>query len=312
MSLPLVSEPIGYFPFMRLPREIRDIVYEELLVTSCTQPGVPKKSLNSQFYAAPFARVLEASRTIYTEAIGILYAHNIFSTLNIRANDNIVCFLDKSFIGKPSTRGYSAGHTIEPDWSKIWENCHQAVSDDVAKIYDEDARNLPEWLFGELSDADFQREIINANGRAHLRHVWHYGLGGDQIDLPPFLRQIGPLNAARIESIQICFRDLERTRCQFPFFAEVLKQHVRSLKKLKIDFNTRELKFKKKLEFLTYILDALFADLRQLFKDLPRLESLELRDHGREVKNLSEAFMEERRTGNLADIRNVLLSGYSA
>ena len=79
-----------------------------------------------------------------------------------------------------------------------------------------------------------------------------------------------------------------------------------------IDFNTRELKFKKKLEFLTYILDALFADLRQLFKDLPRLESLELRDHGREVKNLSEAFMEERRTGNLADIRNVLLSGYSA
>ena len=230
----LASTTLAIWIHSDFDTEIRDIVYEELLVTSCTQPGVPKKSLNSQFYAAPFARVLEASRTIYTEAIGILYAHNIFSTLNIRANDNIVCFLDKSFIGKPSTRGYSAGHTIEPDWSKIWENCHQAVSDDVAKIYDEDARNLPEWLFGELSDADFQREIINANGRAHLRHVWHYGLGGDQIDLPPFLRQIGPLNAARIESIQICFRDLERTRCQFPFFAEVLKQHVRSLKKLKI------------------------------------------------------------------------------
>ncbi len=55
---------------------------------------------------------------------------------------------------------------------------------------------------------------------------------GEAFDFPRFLRQIGPLNAANIRNLQLTFGDLPRAADHLPLYAEVLKQHVFSLREL--------------------------------------------------------------------------------
>ncbi|KAL8907067.1 MAG: hypothetical protein Q9171_006014 [Xanthocarpia ochracea] len=82
------------FPFMRLPPEVRTMVYDEVLVAS------PSISIMSQYlrlpvhmgYSPPTTELLRASKTLYHEAIPIFYGHNTFDFEDLDALDG---FLNK-------------------------------------------------------------------------------------------------------------------------------------------------------------------------------------------------------------------------
>ncbi|KAI4266962.1 MAG: hypothetical protein L6R38_008456 [Xanthoria sp. 2 TBL-2021] len=78
----------GVFPFLRLPQELRQMVYELALVSECIQPRIAdsfQKSRYPELYidyeSISAVTLLCTSKQIYYEANIFLYSHNMFTTL---------------------------------------------------------------------------------------------------------------------------------------------------------------------------------------------------------------------------------------
>lgn len=253
------GERVGTFPFMLLPlgklflkpkfnfvskilkleerpanitKEVRRMIYKNLLITSCTQPGVPRKlrfdskDNGPQHDELPCIQILRASKTINIEATTILYAYNTFTTLFVKGNDQIYDFLE-AYGGPPMD--------FPPGWNPYWDAAMSGVVYAVARIFEPDIQKLPVWLFGSTDTEDRilqdTENWVNNSSYKDSEYSCDFYEGG-AFDFPRFLRQIGPSNAAEIRNVQLTFGDLPRAADHLPLYAEILTQHVTSLQKL--------------------------------------------------------------------------------
>lgn len=214
--------------------EIRREIYKNLLITSCTQPGVPRKTRfgsknkGPQHDEFPCVQILRISKTINAEATTILYAYNTFTTVFVKGNDQLYDMLE-AYVGPLME--------FPPGWNPHWDAAMSGVIDAVAKIFEPDTQKLPVWLFGsrDTEDRTLQDTIkwVNSPSYMYREYSDDYDEGG-AFDFPAFLRQIGRSNAAIIRKVQLTFTDLPRAADHLPLYAEILKQHVTSLQKLTI------------------------------------------------------------------------------
>lgn len=181
-----------------------------MLVTCCCQPGVrsygSRRLLATQRYPlrneAPSAQILLVSRAVYDEAHSILYSNNTFT---------VAC-------------------TPDVEWH-AWDTFAQEdLARDVGKIFATDQSSLPIWLFPILSENEFEDDYIEKES-SELCIDYESGLG---YQFPAFLRQIGQLNAANIQRVELLFTDLTHGVADFSVYAEILRQHVPHLRKLQI------------------------------------------------------------------------------
>jgi hypothetical protein len=82
-ELERLQESTGFnkpFPFLRLPRELRDEIYTYSLRAAVSVETIPRFliPIKNNFFKPPTAGLLRANKQIYHEAIEILYSKNIF------------------------------------------------------------------------------------------------------------------------------------------------------------------------------------------------------------------------------------------
>lgn len=227
----------GVFPFLSLPQELRQMVYKLALVSECVQPGIPDSSHKRRYpesyidYESISAvTLLCTSKQVYYEANIFLYSHNMFTTLYRpsaqQIHDILELLADERGLPK---RGWSS------DWvARQWTACHDIVAQAVSTIPDPDTSKLAVWLFGDFAPGAVSR--WDEWDPWALKPV----LGDDPYGfyLVAFLRQIGPSNAAKIQSVELTLDSLPNAANILPLFTEILKQHVKGLQELVIGGST--------------------------------------------------------------------------
>ena len=212
----------GVFPFMSLPQELRQMVYKFALISQSTQPGIAKSFQRSwdfeypiEYEAISAVTLLCTCKQVYHEANALLYSHNTFTTF-YRPNGSHI----PDILHVPT----------DDDVFNPWTACEDAVAQAVSTIHDLDTSKLPAWLFGDFMPGA----------------VWRCA-GGDPWALKPvpgyhtygfyivgFLRKIGPSNAAKICELELTFGSLRNAADILPVYSEILKQHIKGLRKLVI------------------------------------------------------------------------------
>ncbi len=252
-----IGQPAGRFPFLLLPlgksyplhqrlvlylrlyklarkpakiaQEIQRIIYNSMLVTGCTQPGVPRYSRyecseteqGQQRDEFPSVQILRVSKVVNAEATTILYSYNLFTALFFEGNDQLWDVME------------SFGATSE----NFNPTFMSELVDAVGHMFEPDTQKLPGWLFGskDIQDRTLQDTKNWVNNSSYMRGEYSdnhdYGEG---FDFSRFIRQIGPSNAAKIKKVQLIFGDLPRSADHLPLYAEILKQHVAGLEELRI------------------------------------------------------------------------------
>ena len=208
------------------------MIYKNLLVTSCTQPGVPHKQ-NTRYKGIqhdgfPSVQVLRVSKMVNAEAIPFLYSYNTFTNVSIQPNDEIYDILDE----------YGAlDREQELSCKANWAVFHPELVDAVGKLFEVDNQKLSPWLLGskDLCSRLFQDTQDWVNDCALTRRDY-YSSDDDGVgfDFPRFLRRIGQSNTARIRTVQFAFGDLPRAADHLPLYAKILKQHMTGVQKLTI------------------------------------------------------------------------------
>ena len=221
----------GAFPFMSLPQELRQMVYKFALISECTQPRIannfqrgwgPESYINYEPISA--VTLLCTCRQVYHEANALLYSHNTFNTFCRPDGQQIWDILDL-------LAGEKGKQTLSNGWLVTrWTACEDAVAQAVSTIHDPDISKLPAWLFGGFMPGAVPR--CAEWDPWVLKPVPGYDTNGFYI--AGFLRKIGPSSAAKIHNLELTFSSLPNAADSLPLFSEILKQHIKGLRKLVI------------------------------------------------------------------------------
>ncbi|KAI4099491.1 MAG: hypothetical protein LQ339_005918 [Xanthoria mediterranea] len=272
----------GVFRFMNLPQELRQMVYKFALISECTQPRI----------ANSFQRGW---------ANALLYSHNTFNTFCRPDAQQIWDILDL-------LAGEKGKQTLSNGWLVTrWTACEDAVAQSVSTIHDPDTSKLPAWLFGEFMPGAVPRcAEWDLWDPWALKPVPGYDTYGFYI--AGFLRKIGPSNAAKIHNLELTFSSLPNAADSLPLFSEILKQHIKGLRKLVIDLDCINewgftMEFDERNECQAHHAIALFNELRILVKHLPHLQQIKILSIAIEIREIASAVLNEKRTGVAVDLR---------
>lgn len=211
------------------------MVYEEILVDlSSSSPSLvlsreyispPCESKVTEPGEVPAVHLLRTSRIINEEASLILYSRSIFVVRNhIQRPSQKELMRDLSlFFGAAQFEKKPSG-VVE-----LGQRFCQKLISDVARAFEPKRGQLPLWLFG-----GYYTQCEPVPGRI-AEGVFPSSLGPfPGYIFPAFLREIGPSNTAKIKELEFVFPHLSRACQDFPIYAEIVRQHIRGLKKLTI------------------------------------------------------------------------------
>lgn len=241
LLLQLTSSAPEIFQILTEIKEIRRQIYEELLITSCSHPGVSKHFqdlVKDDRDEIPSVQILLVSKAVRNEANPILYSRNTYNAVALgetewhHVQDS---FLEAHF-----------SHDMTPTREQMLLMVpHDGIVKDVGKIFDPDAQSLPPWLFQLYSVA------FTLDGSCDI------GLG---CQFPAFLRQIGPTNTAMIVRVELFFGTLPDASLYFYIYSEILRQHFPRLGTLLIS----KLRFSEKCPKSIRLMMTLIARLQSL------------------------------------------------
>ncbi|KAL8652972.1 MAG: hypothetical protein Q9226_004038 [Calogaya cf. arnoldii] len=122
------------------------------------------------------------------------------------------------------------------------------------------------------------------------------------------LDRIGPSNAAKIERLELTFGALPEAADIFPLFAEIIRQHIKRLRRLVIDFDNvndygSTFEFEERNEYQAAHAIAFFTKLRSLVKHLPHLRRIKMFSCADEMRAMAAALLKEKRTGVTVDLK---------
>ncbi|KAL8829853.1 MAG: hypothetical protein Q9170_005994 [Blastenia crenularia] len=291
-------ERAGIFNFMGLPLEIRHEVYKYALISNHIQPAVA-----DSFYAQRHqdsaiehetviaVNLVRVSKQIYDEAIDVLYSRNCFTTLYRPSNEQIWDVIEV-LSGKRD-----GGSTLSYAWTPL----HASVSTAVSSIYDVDCTSLPKWLFGSFAPG-----FLSTDWKWDPWQRMTYE-GYDGFYLVVFLRMVGAHNAARITELELSLDSLPNAAGILPLFAEIIRQHMKGLRKIVIDFDLVNdygsyMEFDERNEYQAEHAIDLFSGLRTLLRDLPWLNEIEMSSCAEEMQSMADAILEEKLTGVSVDL----------
>ncbi|KAL8700835.1 MAG: hypothetical protein Q9224_000783 [Gallowayella concinna] len=220
-----------------------------------------------------------------------------------------------SFNGKWGT-GWTVNH---------WNACREIAARIVSSMFDPDPSKLPEWLIGESSPS-YSKEDDD-------RDPWVLGTDFEEpcgLYLVTLFRTMGVSNVHRITYIELTLGSFPGAADIFPLFAEILRQHVKRLSCLVVgrslfvlfncdtgsklsdtcftDFDSindfgSTMEFDSRRNFQAYLALNFFSELRNLIKDLPNLEDIQMDGCDDEMEDMVKTLLEEKCTGVTFDLK---------
>ena len=213
--------------------EIRQMIYQDLLVTVHCHRAVSRKpssscrgaiSIRLREDLRPYVEILRVCRTIYLEAIDILYSKNIFATSPIRRFDKLELYLRDFFSATDDSNGDK------------WRSWSVQIKYMISRIFDDDVAPFRQSSVLLRQSAytnpsgDHGLLCLNPENLALRQSGPEQGDGLQTIsDFPVFLRGIGRTNASKIKALQLTLGTWPAADTYLEFLSEVLRQHIPGL-----------------------------------------------------------------------------------
>ncbi|MCJ1369004.1 hypothetical protein MMC20_000211 [Loxospora ochrophaea] len=294
--------------------EVRMMIYECLLVTTCTQPNISEDVMGYQpehdFYYAPQAQILRVSKQVYTEAFWLLYRRNTFTTTKT------LCRGEAKTLYSARRRVLETPKEID-EIPGLWDLFKQ-TNNTVAQMHEK----IDNWKNGDMdtavdpwagrmeyASADIC-SLLSPNTRipiydfSRLSRDWPVSRC---LDLAVFICTIGLEKARTITRLQLTFGGPGDARGFMPWYSELIRQAMPRLRLLILDWaafisrtktyhvtnDTPEAKRKDWNDSVTVFLKYLW----DLVHALPDLKELKIRNCVREMKIMRDTLMDEKRNG---------------